>query len=369
MRVAALLVLLMTAVATADTADAVRIALEPVVTRGLSNPVFVTHAADRRGRLFIVEQPGRIRIVANGTLATAPFLDISSRVLAGGERGLLGLAFHPDYARNGRYFVNYTRRPDGATVIAEYRVSPDAAVSAPDERVLLVIEQPYPNHNGGMIAFGADGFLYIGMGDGGAGGDPQNRAQNPQELLGKMLRIDVNRGSPYGIPPDNPFVSGGARPEIWALGLRNPWRFSFDRQTHDLWAADVGQHAWEEIDVIRRGRNYGWRLMEGSRCYNPRRCDPQGLEPPVAEYANASGRCSITGGYVYRGAAVPRLAGLYVYADFCSGEIFALRGTTQSVLLDTTLAVSSFGEDEAGELYVVDHRGGVYRVIAGAGGR
>jgi glucose/arabinose dehydrogenase len=370
MRLVTVVVLLVTAVAAADTGDVVRIALEAVVTRGLSNPVFVTHAADRRGRLFVVEQPGRVRIVAGGTLAAMPFLDISPRVLAGGERGLLGLAFHPDYARNGRYFVNYTRRPDGATVIAEYRVSTDSGVSARDERVLLVVEQPYANHNGGMIAFGADGLLYIGMGDGGAGGDPQNRAQNPQELLGKMLRIDVNGGTPYAIPPDNPFVRGGGRPEIWALGLRNPWRFSFDRQTRELYAGDVGQHAWEEIDVVRRGGNYGWRLMEGAHCYKPARCDGQGLELPVAEYANASGRCSVTGGYVYRGTGMPALAGTYVYGDFCSGEVFALRDGRQRVLLATRLAISSFGEDEAGEIYVVDHRGGgVYRLIAGAAGR
>ena len=361
MRLAVLIVLVMTAaaVAAADTADVVRIALEPVVTRGLSNPVYVTHAGDGRGRLFVVEQPGRIRIVTGGALATPPFLDIASRVLAGGERGLLGLAFHPDY----------TRRPDGATVIAEYRVSTDASLSAPDERVLLVIEQPYPNHNGGMIAFGGDGFLYIGMGDGGAGGDPQNRAQNPQELLGKMLRIDVNGRTPYAIPADNPFAAGGGRPEVWALGLRNPWRFSFDRQTRELYAADVGQNAWEEIDVVRRGGNYGWRLMEGAHCYKPARCDRQGLELPIAEYATASGRCSVTGGYVYRGPGIPALAGSYVYGDFCSGEIFALRGGTQRVLLPTRMAISSFGEDEAGEMYVVDHRGGVYRVIPAAAGQ
>jgi glucose/arabinose dehydrogenase len=369
MRLVVLIVLVMTAAAAADTAEVVRIALEPVVARGLSSPVFVTHAGDRRGRLFVVEQPGRIRIVTGGTLAAAPFLDIASRVLAGGERGLLGLAFHPDYTRNGRYFVNYTRRPDGATVIAEYRVSTDASVSAPDERVLLVIAQPYPNHNGGMIAFGGDGFLYIGMGDGGAGGDPQNRAQNRQELLGKMLRVDVNGPTPYAIPADNPFAAGGGRPEIWALGLRNPWRFSFDRQTRELYAGDVGQNAWEEIDVVRRGGNYGWRLMEGAHCYNPARCDRQGLELPIAEYATASGRCSVTGGYVYRGTALPALTGTYVYGDFCSGEIFALRDGTQRVLLPTRMAISSFGEDEAGEIYVVDHRGAVYRVIAAATGQ
>ncbi len=369
MRLIAVALLLLGAVAGGEAAGVVRIALEPVVTRGLSNPVLVTHAGGRSGRLFVVEQPGRIRIVANGTLAPAPFLDLSSRVLSGGERGLLGLAFHPDYSRNGRYFVNYTRRPDGDTVIAEYHVSTDPNVSERTERVLLVIDQPYANHNGGMIAFGADGFLYIGMGDGGSSGDPENRAQNPQELLGKMLRIDVNRGSPYTIPPDNPFVDGGGRPEIWALGLRNPWRFSFDRQTHELYAGDVGQNAWEEIDVVRRGGNYGWRLMEGAHCFNPQACDRQGLELPVAEYANGSGRCSVTGGYVYRGAAIPRLAGMYIYGDFCSGEIFGLRGGTRRVLLDTRLAISSFGEDEAGEVYVVDHRGGVYRLIVGAAGQ
>ena len=369
MRLIAVVVLLVTAAGAPETSNVASIALEPVVTRSLRNPVFVTHAGDRRGRLFVVEQPGRIRVVAGGTLAPMPFLDISARVLAGGERGLLGLAFHPDYARNARYFVNYTRRPDGATVIAEYRASMDAGVSARDERVMLVIEQPYANHNGGMIAFGPDGFLYIGMGDGGAGGDPQNRAQNPQELLGKMLRIDVNGRTPYAVPPDNPFVSGGGRPEIWALGLRNPWRFSFDRQTRELYAADVGQHAWEEIDVVRRGGNYGWRLMEGAHCYNPARCDRQGLELPVAEYPNAGGRCSVTGGYVYRGAAIPSLVGTYVYGDFCSGEVFGLRGGTQRVLLATRLALSSFGEDEAGEMYAVDHRGGVYRLTGGAAGR
>lgn len=370
MRLIAIALLFVGAVAGGEAAGPVTIALEPVVTRGLSSPVLVTHAGDGSGRLFVVEQPGRIRIVSNGTLAPAPFLDIASRLVSGGERGLLGLAFHPDYPRNGRYFVNYTRRPDGATVIAEYRVSTDGNVSAPAERVLLVIDQPYPNHNGGMIAFGADGFLYIGMGDGGAGGDPQNRAQNPQELLGKMLRIDVNKGSPYAVPADNPFVGGGARPEIWALGLRNPWRFSFDRQTHELWAGDVGQNAWEEIDVIRRGGNYGWRIMEGAHCFKPPAgCERPGLELPVAEYATAGGRCSVTGGYVYRGAAVPRLVGTYVYGDFCSGEIFALRHGTQRILLDTRLAVSSFGEDEAGELYIVDHKGGVYRFIVGAAGR
>jgi glucose/arabinose dehydrogenase len=370
MRIMLVALLLLGAVAGGEAAGVVRIALEPVVTSGLSDPVFVTHAGDGSGRLFVVEQSGRLRIVAGGTLAPAPFLDISTRVLSGGERGLLGLAFHPGYERNRRYFVNYTRRPDGATVIAEYHASAaDPNVSARVERVLLVIDQPYSNHNGGMIAFGSDGFLYIGMGDGGSGGDPENRAQDRQELLGKMLRIDVNHGAPYTIPPDNPFVGGGGRPEIWALGLRNPWRFSFDRRTHELWAGDVGQNAWEEIDIIRRGGNYGWRLMEGAHCYNPALCDRKGLELPVAEYAHGGGRCSVTGGYVYRGAAIPRLNGMYVYGDYCSGEIFGLRGATRRVLLDTSLSIASFGEDEAGEVYVVDLGGGVWRLIVGAAGQ
>ncbi len=345
-------------------AGAASLRLEPVVTRGLAQPVYVTHAGDGSGRLFVLEQAGRIRVVEDGRLRPEPFLDITDRVLAGGERGLLGLAFHPRFPANGRYFVNYTRRPDGATVIAEFRAGRDAATPQPAERVLLTVAQPYANHNGGMIAFGPDGYLYAGLGDGGAAGDPADRAQNPRELLGKMLRLDVDGAQPYAIPADNPFAGGGGRPEIWALGLRNPWRFSFDRATGALWAADVGQNAWEEIDVITRGGNYGWRLMEGAHCYRPRTgCRQAGLELPVAEYAQESGRCSITGGYVYRGRRLPGLAGTYVYGDYCSGEIFGLVDGRQRVLLATGLAISSFGEDEAGELYVVDHRGGLHRLV------
>jgi glucose/arabinose dehydrogenase len=243
----------------ADAAAAIK--LEPVVTAGLAGPVFTTHAGDGSGRLFVVEKEGRIRILAGGVLAQAPFLDIGEKVLAGGERGLLGLAFHPQYAANGRFFVNYTRKPDGATVVAEYGVSGDPDVASATERRLLEIPQPYANHNGGMIAFGPDGLLYIGMGDGGSSGDPQNRAQNKQELLGKILRIDVNSGTPYGIPSDNPFAGGGGRGEIFALGTRNPWRFSFDRGSGKLYAGDVGQGNVEEIDVITRGGNYGWWIM------------------------------------------------------------------------------------------------------------
>jgi glucose/arabinose dehydrogenase len=215
-----------------------------------------------------------------------------------------------------------------------------------------------------MVTFGPDGFLYIGMGDGGGAGDPQNRAQNPQDLLGKLLRIDVDRGAPYAIPADNPFAAGGGRPEIFALGLRNPWRFAFDRETGQLYAADVGQNAWEEIDIIRRGGNYGWRIMEGAHCFRARSCDTTGLELPIAEYATANGRCSIIGGYVYRGHRIDALRGVYLYADYCSGEIWGLHGRESTVLLDSKLAVSSFGEDEAGEVYVVDHKGAVYRITA-----
>jgi glucose/arabinose dehydrogenase len=218
-----------------------------------------------------------------------------------------------------------------------------------------------------MVEFGPDGFLYIALGDGGAGGDPDNRSQNRAELLGKILRIDVDRGVPYGIPSDNPFVSGGGRPENFAYGLRNPWRFSFDRKTGELWAADVGQDAWEEIDIIRAGGNYGWRIMEGTHCYAPRKgCSTDGLVPPVAEYARKAPRCSIIGGYVYRGTRMPTLQGTYLYGDYCSGEVYGLLNGTQQVLLKTSFHISSFGQDQAGELYVVDLGGGVHRLIEAA---
>jgi glucose/arabinose dehydrogenase len=344
------------------------IGTRPLISSGLQHPLFLTHAGDRSGRLFVVEQPGRIRIIRNGSLLPAPFLDITHRVRSSGaEQGLLGLAFHPGFARNGRYVVNYTRNPDGATVIAEYRVSTGADVSESTEKVLLVIPHPYANHNGGMVEFGPDGYLYIGTGDGGSRGDPENRGQNRNELLGKMLRIDVDHGSPYAVPPDNPFVGGGGRPEVFVYGLRNPWRFSFDRQTGELWAADVGQNEWEEIDVVKRGGNYGWRIMEGAHCFIPKQgCSTEGLTLPVAEYPTRSPRCSITGGYVYRGSAIPGLQGSYIYGDYCSGEVMALLGVQQRVLLSTSLKISSFGQDDAGELYIVGHQGSVHRVVPAA---
>ena len=349
------------------TAPAAQTAIDvELVVDGLERPLFVGHAGDGSGRLFVLEQAGRIRIVEDGALRRRPFLDLTDRVLSGGERGLLGLAFHPDFATNRRFFVDYTRQPDGATVVAEFRARrADPNRARPTQRRLLRVRQPFSNHNGGMLAFGPDGRLYVALGDGGGGGDPGNRAQNPSTLLGKILRIDVDGARPYAIPPGNPFADGGGRPEIFALGLRNPWRFSFDRGTGRLLAGDVGQGRAEEIDLIRRGRNYGWPIMEGPLCFRPETdCERAGLTLPLASYRQVRGRCSITAGYVYRGAAIPDLVGTHLSGDFCSGEIFALRRRDRSLLLDTELRISSFGEDEAGELYVVDLDGAVYRIVA-----
>lgn len=340
-----------------------QIDLAPILTQGLVQPVFIGHAGDHSQRLFILEQPGRIRILRNGALDASTFLDISDRVDFGGEMGLLGLAFHPRFAETGRFFVNYTRTPDGATVVAEFQVSENPARALHKETILLTIPQPYTNHNGGMLAFGPDGYLYIATGDGGAGGDPGNRGQSPDTLLGKMLRIDVDRGDPYGIPLDNPFAKQHRGREIFALGFRNPWRFSFDRQTGQLWAADVGQNQWEEIDVVEAGNNYGWRIMEGNHCFlPPRGCRTTGLTLPVAEYRNQSPSCAITGGYVYRGKRLDFLQGTYVFGDYCSGRIMGLINEQPLVLLASGLRISSFGENEAGELYVVDHGGGIYKI-------
>ena len=360
---------------TADRFPGAGVELVPIATHGLQKPLFLTHGGDDSGHLFVVEQPGRIRAIDHGVLREAPFLDLRDRVWTkGNEQGLLGLAFHPDHRSNGRFFVNYNRREDGATVVAEFtRNGRSLDVSAETERILLVVPQPYLNHNGGMIAFGPDGMLYIGRGDGGSKGDPQNRAQNPHEWLGKILRIDVNRGQPYAVPRDNPFAAGrNGRAEVFALGIRNPWRFSFDRQTGMLWLADVGQYKWEEIDIVVAGGNYGWRIMEGAHCFNPEEgCSPQGLMFPIAEYGHEEGRCSITGGYVYRGPSVQALRGTYVFGDYCSGELFGISAeanrkgsTVPRVLMRTGLRIASFGEDQAGEIYIVDHSGGVYRLAA-----
>jgi glucose/arabinose dehydrogenase len=289
---------------------------------GFTRPVYLTHAGDGSGRLFVVEQAGVIKIVRDGKISATPFLDIRDRVESGGEKGLLSVAFHPKYKENGRFFVNYTGRRDGVlkTIIAEYRVSqtnPDVADRT--ERVILEIEQPFANHNGGLNKFGPDGLLYIGMGDGGAAGDPFNFAQNLESLLGKFLRIDIEK-EPYAIPQDNPFVGrADAQGEIWAYGLRNPWRFSFDRCTGRLFAGDVGQDRIEEIDLIEKGKNYGWRIMEGSQCFDPPSlCNTQGLELPIAEYDHSLG-CSVTGGYVYRGTQFPTLIGHYLFGTTVAG--------------------------------------------------
>jgi len=341
------------------------IALQPLVTHQFSQPVFLVPSPDQTNRLFVIEQKGRMLIVKGDTVLPTPFLDIGEKLSSGNEQGFLGLAFHPRFSSNGRWFVNYTRAEDRATVIAEYHVSSNPNQAEQKESVLLVIPQPYGNHNGGMIAFGPDHYLYIGMGDGGSGGDPKNYAQNRNELLGKFLRIDVDQPPPYGIPPDNPLVNSPGRPEIFAWGLRNPWRFSFDRETGHLWAADVGQNEWEEIDVIQKGKNYGWRLVEGTHCFNPETHCRQGQDTvdPVTEYAHSSGRCSVTGGYVYRGKKIPDLAGTYIFGDFCSGEIWGYREGQTRILLNTDLQISSFGEDRDGELYVVGYGGGIVRIV------
>ncbi|HSB09492.1 MAG TPA: PQQ-dependent sugar dehydrogenase [Blastocatellia bacterium] len=347
-----------------------QIELEPVLS-GLASPVYLTSAHDTSSRLFIVEQGGRIKVLRPGDAAPAIFLDISGRVLAGGERGLLGLAFHPQFQSNRRFFVDYTRATDGATVIAEYQASSvDPNIAQTDEKVLLLIPQPFANHNGGMIEFGPDGFLYVGMGDGGSANDPGNRAQDINNLLGKILRIDVDHadgGVPYSSPSNNPFFGSiPGRDEIFAIGMRNPWRFSFDRLTGELYVGDVGQNAWEEIDIVTVGSNLGWRVMEATHC-NPAigggACNSAGLTLPVAEYSHSGGRCSVTGGYVYRGQQATFAPGTYLYADFCTGEIFTMINGQQSVLLATDLNVSSFGEDEAGEIYVVGLGGTIHRFV------
>ncbi|MDX2241921.1 MAG: PQQ-dependent sugar dehydrogenase [Leptolyngbyaceae cyanobacterium bins.302] len=344
---------------------------------GFDRPVYLTHAGDTSDRLFVVEQPGQIRIVQNGTVLPTPFLDIRERVLTGGEQGLLSVAFPAGYADKQHFYVYYTNRA-GNIAIARYSLTSDPNVADPtSEQIILTIDHPnFTNHNGGQLAFGADGFLYIGTGDGGGGGDPSNNAQNPNSLLGKILRIDVETPgtTTYTIPTTNPFVAATDpnnvyRDEIWALGLRNPWRLSFDRQTNDLYIADVGQNAVEEVNMQLAsslgGENYGWRFFEGSQPFNAAG-SPPGLTFPVAEYAHSQGR-SITGGYVYRGLEYSALQGVYLYGDFISGNIWALRrsgtGWENQLLQDTSLSISSFGEDAQGNLYLANYSNGtIYKV-------
>lgn len=330
-----------------------------LVINGLTRPVDLQSAYDGSGRLFIIEKYGAIRIFKDGLLFPQPFLNINDRVNdSSNEMGLLGLAFHPSFEQNGYFYVNYTG-DGGHTRISRFTASGDIA-DPNSEKVLMVVDQPFPNHNGGVVTFGPDGYLYLGLGDGGAGGDPLKNGQDKSSLLGKILRIDVNNGDPYAIPSDNPFGN-----EVWAYGLRNPWRMAFDRVTGDLWIGDVGQGDWEEIDHLPAGSpggaNFGWSLMEGSYGYDTAVPQP-GLLLPAAEYNHDFG-CSVTGGYVYRGA-MPEWNGVYLYGDYCSGIVWGLvlvNGQWQSqILFEAGLRITSFGEDEAGELYLVSDTGSVY---------
>ena len=341
----------------------VSVALE-LVTKDLKQPVFVTNAGDGSGRLYVVEKAGTIAVVEGSTRAATPFLDITTLVGSGGsEQGLLGLAFHPRYKENGRFFVYYTAK-NGDNTVARYQVQADSSAADPQSGVVLFAEaDPAANHNGGMLAFGPDGYLYVGLGDGGRAGDPWGNGQNRNALLGKILRLDVDKGEPYGIPADNPWPQGGdARAEVWAYGLRNPWRFSFDRDTGDLYIADVGQNQYEEINLqpagAKGGLNYGWNVREATHCFRESGCSAEGMVEPIAEYSHDLG-CSVTGGYVYRGAALAGLRGRYVFGDYCSGRIWTLhqgspRSWERSDLIASSASISSFGEDEAGELYLTD---------------
>jgi glucose/arabinose dehydrogenase len=345
-------------------------------TAGLVQPVAISHSGDGTGRLFVVEQAGAVRIVRNGAVLGAPFLDISGIVRpTGGEQGLLGIAFPPGFAAKSYFYVHYTNRQNvGDTVIARYRLTTDPDLADPASgQALLTTPQPFANHNGGQLAFGPDGLLYIGLGDGGSGGDPLNNGQSLTSLLGKVLRIDTESGvAPYRIPAANPIL-GGRVSEIWAYGLRNPWRFSFDRKTGDLYIGDVGQGLFEEINFqpagANGGTNYGWNIMEGMHCFTDPACNQAGLVLPVQEYQHIDGNCSVTGGHVYRGTEFPELRGVYFYGDFCSGRIWGMRqinGQWQNrLLLDTTLNISTFGEDEAGSLYLADYATGtIQRVVS-----
>jgi glucose/arabinose dehydrogenase len=342
------------------------------VVNGLQSPVYVTAPAGD-ARLFIVEQPGRIRVVENGQLLPTPFLDLTAKASSGGERGLLSVAFHRRYAQNGFFYVDYTDG-NGDTRVERYHVSTDRNRADPASASLVItIAQPFANHNGGLVAFGPDGLLYVGMGDGGSGGDPQENGQDPTRLLGKLLRLDVDGAQPYGIPSTNPYAGRtGRRGEIWALGVRNPWRFSWDRETNLLYVADVGQNRLEEVNVVpaaQAGANYGWDEMEASDCYEPSSgCRREGMTLPVLEYSHDDG-CSITGGYVYRGQAIPALRGQYLYADYCKGWIHGFRYTGGQAAdrrswIEDAGSITSFGEDARGELYVTVQSGTVYQIVA-----
>jgi len=332
------------------------------VTAGLERPVFLT-GIPGDPRLFIVEQRGRIRVLQNGVLRPEPYLDIGGLLSSGNEQGLLGLAFHPDFGSNGFAYVDYTDG-SGDTRVMRYTERADGFVLDPASATqILFVDQPYGNHNGGQVQFGPDGMLYVALGDGGSGGDPQGNGQNLDTLLGSILRIDVDGGDPYAIPEDNPFASGGGRPEIWAYGVRNPWRSDIDAEGGLIFIADVGQNDWEEVNVApmaEAGINYGWNTVEGPECYRTPGCDGTGLRYPVLWYDHDEG-CSITGGYVYRGEAIPDLAGTYFYSDYCSGWLRSFRWDPaggevieqREWSIPDIGSVYSFGKDPAGELYVL----------------
>jgi len=338
------------------------LALSPFVTSGLTAPVFLTQPLDD-GRIFVVEQPGRIRLIKDGVLQTTPFLDITSRVLYGGERGLLSVAFHPQYATNHYFYVYFTTQTNGDIRIERFTATanPDVADPATTKLILTTAHSAQSNHNGGLLSFGPDGMLYAGLGDGGGGGDPFGNGQNFNALLGSLLRLDVDHGDPYLIPPDNPFVGQpNRRGEIWAKGLRNPWRYAFDQPSGNLYIADVGQNAHEEVDVVAasaKGVNYGWNTMEGASCYNAATCNQTGLQLPVIDYGH-NGPCSITGGYVYRGTAIDGLQGHYLYSDYCAAFLKSFRFENGAAVDQkdwgiTSSSVTSFGRDFAGELYLI----------------
>lgn len=346
-----------------------------MVFDSLDKPVGYIDANDGSGRFFIVEQSGRVLVSNGGELLDAPFLDIGSMISTGSEQGLLSIALDPGFADNGRVFVSYTDT-EGDSQIVRYAVSEENAnrLDPGSATAILSLDQPYRNHNGGNILFGPDGLLYIGFGDGGGQGDPDGRAQDPSVLYAKILRIDVSGDrEPYGIPDDNPYVDDPSfAPETFAWGFRNPWRFSFDRETGDLWIGDVGQNAIEEIDLIpagTSGQNFGWPVREGNECYDAQTCDENGLTAPVVQYTHEHG-CSVTGGFVYRGSAIPELAGTYLFADYCSGYLWGLIPTSDGTytvtdMLETGYSPSSFAQDAAGELYLLDLGGGIYRIAQG----
>ena len=361
------------ALALQSAAAAPVIALQPFVS-GLTSPVDLQPSRDGTGRLFVVEQGGIIRVIKAGKLLATPFLNLTNIVHSGGEEGLLGLAFHPAYKTNGRFFVNYTRVVSGQhqTIIAEYHVSStNKDVADPTGAILLKVNQPFDNHKGGQLVFGPDGYLYIGLGDGGDQGDPLKNGQKLSTLLGKMLRIDVDSGAPYKIPPTNPFIGRtGVKPEIWAYGFRNPWRFSFDLQSKKLYIGDVGQDAYEEIDIGTIGGNFGWNVMEGAHCYPiGSTCNQSGKILPIAEVPHPEAE-AIIGGFVYRSTVIPGLSGYYVFGDFITGTIWGLKqvsGTWQrTTLLSTGRGISAFGRDASGTLYVIDYlNGAILKIVQG----